>query len=224
MSDNNENTTPGWFIDEGIPGVGNRPTWLPEKFKSAADMAKAHSELEKRLGTAPEKYDFAKSRYLDADYEPFQELQNVAKEKRVPQEVIDKMIESVDKYMDEFKVDYDDELKKLGDNAKERVATLDNWAKANLSKESYEALVGSLNSAASVKALEELRGKSMSNVTQVPGNTGNVQNAASLEDIKLELASNLSKYKTDDKYRKDIQSRLEVAVKNTPGFIDKVGA
>ncbi len=230
MTDNNETTSnnetasPSWFIDEGIPGVGNRPNWLPEKFKTAADMAKAHSELEKKLGTAPDKYDFTKSRYLDADYEPFQELQNVAKEKRVPQEVIDKMIESVDKYMDEFNTDYGEELKKLGDNAKERVSTLDNWAKANLSKEGYEALTGSLNNAESIKALEELRGKVMSNVAQVPGNNGAVQNTASLDDIKLELSNNLSKYKTDDGYRKDIQRRLEVAVKNTPGFIDKVGA
>lgn len=31
-----------------------RPTWLPEKFKSPEDMAKAYGELEKKLGT-PEK-------------------------------------------------------------------------------------------------------------------------------------------------------------------------
>jgi len=29
---------------------GSRPTWLPEKFKSAEDMAKAYSELEGKLG------------------------------------------------------------------------------------------------------------------------------------------------------------------------------
>ena len=32
----------------------DRPQWLPEKFKSAEDMAKAYSELEKKLGQAPQ--------------------------------------------------------------------------------------------------------------------------------------------------------------------------
>lgn len=224
MTTENETTPPSWFIDEGMPGLGNRPTWLPEKYKTVADMAKSNAELEKRLGTAPETYDFTKSRYLDPDYIPFQELQQIAKDKRVPQDVMDKMIESVDKYMDEFSVDKSEEIKKLGDNGKERVTMLDNWAKANLSKDGYEALTNSLTNAASIKALEELRGKMMSNTTQVPGNDGTVPAGASLDDIKMELSNNLGKYKTDDAYRKDIQRRLEVAAKNTPGFVDKVGS
>lgn len=225
MTEETPNETPTWFIDDGIPGIGNRPEWLSDKFKTVAHMAKSYSELEKKFGTAPEEYDFSKSRYLDADYTPFQELKQIAKEKRVPQEVMDKMIDSVDKYMDEFKVDYNEELKKLGDNAKERLTTVDNWAKANLSKDSYEALSSSLTNAESFKAIEELRGKIMSSNPQVPtGNDGAVNNAASLDDLKMELSNNLTKYKTDEGYRKDIQRRLEVAAKNTPGFVDKVGA
>jgi hypothetical protein len=221
---NEENEQPKWFIDEGMPGAGDRPGWLPEKFKSVADMARSNAELEKRLGTVPDEYDFAKSRFLDPDYVPFQELQVAAKEKRVPQEFIDKMIESVDKYVDEFRTDTAEELKKLGENARERVVTLDNWAKANLSKEAYEGLTNSLSNAESIKALEELRGKMMSSTPQVPNNQGNVGGGQSLEDVKMELQNNLQKYKTDENYRKDIQKRLEVAAKNTPGFVDKVGA
>jgi hypothetical protein len=33
------------------PEAGNRPEWLPSKFKSPEDMAKAYSELEKKLGS-----------------------------------------------------------------------------------------------------------------------------------------------------------------------------
>lgn len=223
-NNNGENQQPTWFIDDGIPGVGERPNWLPEKFKTVADMARSNSELEKRLGTAPDNYDITKSKFLDPDYVPFQDLLEVAKEKRVPQEFIDKMIESVDKYVDEFSTDMGEEVKKLGDNAKERITTLDNWAKANLSNESYEALAGNLTNAASVKALEELRGKMMSTTPQVPGNNGEVSSSASLEDVKMELANNLHKYKTDESYRKDIGKRLEMAAKNTPGYVDKVGA
>jgi hypothetical protein len=223
---NSENPQqPTWFIDEGVPGVGNRPTCLPDKFKSVADLSKSYSELEKRVGTVPDKYDFSKSKFLDADYTPFKDLQTFAKEKRVPQEFIDKMLESVDKYMDEFTIDPREEIKKLGDNAQERVITLDNWAKANLSKDSYEALTGSLTKAESIKALEELRGKMMSSNPQIPGDNGSVNVAASLNDIKMELSNNLAKYKTDENYRKDLQRRLEVAAKNSPeGYVDKVGA
>lgn len=215
---------PKWYIDEGMAGSGERPTWLPDKFKTVADMARSNSELEKKLGTVPENYDFNKSRFLDPDYVPFQELQVTAKEKRVPQEFIDKMIESVDKYVDEFRIDPKEELKKLGDNAHERVVMLDNWAKANLSKDAYEGLTNSLNNAEAIKALEELRGKMMSNTPQVPNDQGNVSGGQSVDDIKLELQNNLAKYKTDDNYRRDIGKRLEIASKNLPGFVDKVGA
>lgn len=223
MTDEN-NQQASWFIDEGVPGVGERPSWLPDKYKSVASLAKHTSELEKRLGTVPDDYDVSKSRFIDTDYVPFQELLSTAKDKRVPQEFMDKMFESLDKYVDEFRVDTADELKRLGDNARERVQVLDNWAKANLSKESYEGLTNSLNNAEAIKALEELRGKMMSNTPQVPNNQGNVSGSASLEDLKLELSNNLQKYKDDPKYRADIGKRLEMAAKNAPGYVDKVGA
>lgn len=224
QNSNPEVPQPSWFIDEGMPGIGDRPDWLPDKYKTVADLAKSNAELEKRFGAVPENYDFSKAKFLDPDYEPFQDLQKLAKEKRVPQEVMDKFIESVDKYVDEFRTDYTEEFKELGDNAEARVEVLDNWLKANSSKESYEALTGSINNAASIKALEELRGKFMSNMAVVPGNDGNVHNSASLDDIKMELSNNLQKYKTDENYRKDISKRLEVAAKNAPGYVDKVGA
>lgn len=224
MTLENNDQQPSWLIDEGMPGQGDRPSWLPDKYKSVADMARSNAELEKRLGTVPDEYDFTKSRFLDPDYVPFQELQVAAKDKRVPQEFIDKMIESVDKYVDEFRTDTAEELKKLGENAKERVITLDNWAKANLSRDAYEGLTNSLNNAEAIKALEELRGKMMSTNPQVPNNQGNVTSGQGLEDVKMELQNNLQKYKTDPKYREDIQKRLEVAAKNVPGYVDKVGA
>lgn len=40
-------------MDSGVEEQGgeDRPEWLPEKFKSAEDMAKAYSELENRMGS-----------------------------------------------------------------------------------------------------------------------------------------------------------------------------
>lgn len=223
MSD--ENTIqPSWYIDEGIPGTGERPSWLNEKFKTAADLAKSYHELEKKVGTPPDEYDLSKSKYIDADYAPIQDFLKLAKDKRVPKDVIDMMGTAIDKYMDEFAIDYTEEAKKLGDNAGERLKTLDNWAKANLSQESFDALTSNIRNADGIKALEELRSKMMSGNTMVPsGNDNATNNVASLDDLRNEICTNLEKYKTDERYRKDLQARLEVAAKAS-NFIDKVGA
>ena len=218
-----EVAAPSWFIDEGIPGVGERPSWLNEKFKSAADLARSYSELEKRVGTVPDEYDISGSKYLDDSYGPFQDMLQLAKDKRVPKEVIDAMIGSVDKYFDEFKIDYAEEAKKLGPNAKERLTVLDNWARANLSEAASEALMNNLKNADSIKALEELRGKMMSNTPIVPnGNDGSSSNVATIADLTAELSDNLAKYKNDPNYRKDYQARLEVASKSS-NVVDKSG-
>lgn len=213
-----------WYVDEGRPGDGDRPEWLDSKFKTAADLAKSYRELEKKISTPPEEYDISKSKFLDGDYEPLQEFLKLAKDKRVPKDVVDKMVESIDKYMDEFSIDYEEEGKKLGDNAKERLKTLDNWAKANLTESSYVALTGNLRNAESIKALEELRGKMMSDNTVIPnGNDGGAASVTTLDDLRSELSNNLAKYKTDAKYRAELSQRMEVAAKNS-NFIDKVGA
>lgn len=218
-----ENSQPGWYIDEGIPGVGERPAWLSEKFKTVADLGKSYSELERKFSTAPEEYDLSRSKFLDPDYGPIQDMLALAKDKRVPKDVIDKMVDSFDKYMDEFSVDYAEEAKKLGDNAQERLKTLNNWAQANLSKESYEALSSNIKSVDAIKALEELRGKMMSSSQMVPGGNDNATtNVESLADIQAEIVNSLDKYKKDPKYRDELQARLAIASKNS-GMVDKAG-
>ena len=214
---------PSWWIAEGMPGQGDKPDWLSSKFKTVADMAKSYGELEKRVGTAPDDYDLSKAPWIDPDYAPFQEMKEFAKSKRVPQEVMDKVLESMDKYMNEFTIDYSEERAKLGDNASMRITVLDNWAKANLSKDSYSALTENLKTAESIKALEELRGKMMEGNTTIPsGNESAVTNAPSMADIQSELTNNLTKYKTDTVYRRDLQARMELASKNS-GYVDKQG-
>ena len=41
-------------VEEPSEGDEERPQWLPEKFKSAEDMANAYSELEKKMGDTEE--------------------------------------------------------------------------------------------------------------------------------------------------------------------------
>jgi hypothetical protein len=163
---------PSWYIDESTPGPGERPSFLPEKFKSVSDLANGYSELEKKFGSAPSEYDFSKgSDWIDSDYDGFKELAQVAKEKRVPQEVLDKMLETTGSYLGQFKTDFNAELHKLGDNARERLTVLDNWAAANLSEKARDALFNSIDTAEGIEAIEELRGIMMGNESNIP--TGN---------------------------------------------------
>jgi hypothetical protein len=209
--------TPSWYWDENTPGVGARPDYLPEKFKSVADAAKSYAELEKRVGSAPSEYTLEKGEsWIDPDYAPFQDMLDFAKQKHVPQDVMDSMLESVSKYLDEFKVDQNEEKTKLGEKADERLGLLDNWAKSNFSPETYQALLNNLKTADAILAFEEVRNKMLNSSTQVPNSNHSSQvEMPTLQDIQNEMTNNLEKYKTDAKYRKELQAKMEMAAKGS---------
>lgn len=198
-----------------------RPEWLPEKFKTAADMATAYKELEKNYSVAPDNYDLTKSKFLDGEHAAMKDLAQFAKSKRVTAEVMDKFQETVDKYFGEFQPDPEKEMAKIGENAKERMDKLNNFVKAHLEEPQYKALMSNINTAESVLALENLRNKFMSSSSNVPkGNDGGAGSGTpTLADMQAELKNNLEKYKTDEKYRRDYSSRLEQVQKK--GFVDK---
>jgi hypothetical protein len=202
---------PAWWLDDKTPGIGERPDWLPSQFKKASDVAKSYLELQKRFGEAPSEYSWEAGKgWVEPDYEPFQDLAQYAKSKRVPQDVMDKMLSTVGKYLDEFGIDYEAEKASLGEKADERLDILNNWAKSNLSESSFHALTSNLRTADAVIALEELRSKMLGQSTMIPGNE-NVQTdgAMTLEDLQTELTTNIQKYKTDPRYRKEISEKIE---------------
>lgn len=205
---------PQWFWDENTPGNGERPQFLPEKYKSVADVAKAYKELESRLGTAPKEYDFSKGQgWMEPEYEPFQEMADFAKSKHVPQDVMDKMLESVGMYLDEFRTDIGEEKARLGEKATERLQILNNWAKSNLSEKSFNALTVGMRTAEQIEALEEIRNKMLNNTTMVPGGNESIKGGGpTLEEYRSELNANFTKYKTDPAYRKEMERKLESIV------------
>ena len=204
-----------WWWDSNTPGTGQRPDFLTDKYKSVADQAKAQRELEKRLGVAPDKYDFSKGNsWIEENYEPFHKMAEFAKQNHVPQTVMDNFLETVGVYLDEFKDDVNEEKAKLGDNAKERLQILNNWAKSNLSEKSFQVLSSNMRTAAAIEALEELRSKMLSSTTMIPGhNDSVVQAGMTLEEYRSELNSNYTKYKTDPTYRKTMEQKLKSIIK-----------
>jgi hypothetical protein len=208
-----EHNQPTWWWDKGTPGEGERPEWLPDKYKSAEDVAKAYKELEKKFGTAPDEYDWSKGEsWIDVEYEPFQVLADVAKTKNIPQDFMDVVLESVGKYLDEFSINIEEEKAQLGENAQERLRVLGNWAKANFSEDTYQALIGNMRTASAVKAIEEMRAKMLENNTHIPTGNEIAEPGFSKADIDAELEQNLQKYKDDPQYRKEIRAKYEKAL------------
>jgi hypothetical protein len=215
VSDGGEQSAPEptWWWDKDTPGDGERPEWLPGKYKSVEDTAKAFKELEKRLGSAPDKYDWSKgSGWIDEAYEPLQEMAEFAKSNHVPQAVFDKMLESVGTYLDEFNTDYEAEKAALGENAESRLKTVDNWAKANFSEDAYGSIIGNLRTAGDVKAIEEIRAKMIDNNTKIPTGNEVAEAPLDMEAVQTELNANIKKYETDKAYRAEIEAKIRKAV------------
>ncbi len=222
----NQNPEPRWFIDEGVGGQGDRPAWFPEKFKTVKDAMNSLTELEKKLGTAPvNDYDFGEhAESFDKDHEAFKELTAFAKEKRVPQEVFTKMLDSVSKYAQSLIPSIEAEKAKLGQDADKRVEVLTNWVRANLSEKAADALTSNLVTADTILAMEEMRSKVMSN-NVVPN--GSVQNSAptdTVASLQKEYQDNIGKIQTDSAYRADWQRRANLAAKQEGNYVEKTAS
>lgn len=202
--------SPSWYWDANTPGTGERPDFLSNKYKSVADMAKAQKELEKRLGVAPEKYDLSKGNsWIEEENANMKKMTEFAKNKHVPQEVMDVFLESVGSYLGEFTIDATAEKAKLGANAEDRIQKLNNWAKSNLSDKAYKAISANMRTAESVEALEELRTKMLAGSNLIPTGTDSVASRTdSLASYRSELKANYEKYKKDPHYRKTMETRL----------------
>lgn len=220
------NSAPAWMIDDSIPGVGPRPEWLPEKYKSMKDAMTSNAALEKKmgLGTVSE-YDFGDfAGVFDKDHASIKELTAFAKENHISQDVFSKFIGSISKYGESL-VPNDAAIKaELGADADKRLETLNNWVEANLSGDSAKALTENLNSVATIKAMEEIRSKMLQNNSTIPNGTeGSEGSSETVAELQDEISKNYDKFKTDPVYQKDWRRRLSAASRNS-GYVDKQGA
>jgi len=147
---------------------------------AALEQAKGYAELQKRFGSftgAPEEYEIGLSEGLSekislddyADDPILQDAKAMAKEWGMNNEGFNQMVELY--FRGELAADdalaqvREEEMKALGNNAQRRLENIQDWAKANMDAETSEALVDTLTSAASVKAVEALIAKTR-NMTQ----------------------------------------------------------
>lgn len=219
--ENPGDSTPTWWIDKDVPGTGDRPEWLADKFKSVADMATSYSELEKKISSmpnAPESYDFSKHESVfKKDHPAMKELQDFYKENKITQDVLDKTFSSILEYT---KIDEAAEKAKLGEDADARIKELNNWAESNFSQDTFKALTDNMVTVDAIKAMEEVRKKMVDNIQSPPKDGTGASEAVDRKAVEDEMYANYEKYQTDAAYRQQMDRKLE-ALARQEGVVDK---
>lgn len=122
-------TPASWYIDENIPATGDRPEWLPEKYKTVKDAVIGGTNAVKMYSEAfgsPEQYKLENQEIKD---NPALELiNNIAKENNLSNKLYNQLVNS---FVEQEKVliSKQNEMitnlkKEIGD---ERIAPANNW-------------------------------------------------------------------------------------------------
>lgn len=206
-----------WYHADGVKGEGPRPEWLKEKYKSAAEQAKAYNDLEKRLGGfkgAPDKYDLSIEGHPDvkfADNDPLiEEWVTEAKAANMSQELMTKSLSTCMKALSANQPDIEAEIQKLGPNGKQEVNAISQWARNEFSDDEYGTFKSMLNSADGVRLFEKISHKLRASNNAPPNNRPSHYET---EESVLALIGT-EKYNSDPLHRKDVEKRLAAAIGN----------
>jgi transcriptional regulator with XRE-family HTH domain len=208
-----------WLIDDNLPGPGQRPAWMPAKYQKLADIEKARSELEKKLGSftgAPDKYDIA-SLELDEGDPTVQALTEVAKDLNMSQEGFNKFLGRLTSVQETEKaIHLEEQVQKLGKDGERMLVEYKNWTKDYLKPEEVEVVKEWIKDPDDLKVFNRMMAHT--HMSAVPTNTTmNMANSfEGVKSLKQELAKNIEKFKTDRNYASDWQSRMERAVARNP--------
>lgn len=224
MSDDLENNgsvdslaEPKWWLSKDSPMQGDVPEWMPSQFKSVEALATSYKELQKRFGQAPDTYDLTRGGgWVNPEHQGFKEMVEMGQKFRVPGEFMDKVLDSVGGYLDSFSFKPEEVIASIGENATERLDILTNWGNANFGEETFAALTENITTAEGILALEKIRGAMMSNETVIPTGNENSKGPDTIESLRTEMQSNLSKYEKDPSYRKELMGRFELLSNSKP--------
>jgi hypothetical protein len=213
------------------PEESERPSWLPEKFKSAEDMAKAYGELESKIGTkqeSPEVVEATPEAATEALATKGLDLQEFSTEfgttgelsaksyERLeaagyPQDIVNQYIEGQKARVSQFENSIRNEV---GGDAK--YAEISQWAGANLTESEANAYNKAVTSGSLDQAKLAVNGLANrynnENGSDPKRTIGGTSKASSEETYKstaqLTQAMRDPRYKTDAAYRASVQNKL----------------
>ena len=178
-----------YFLTDGIKGTGETPEWYKaDRYKSVSDQAAAYTELEKKFGAfkgAP-KEGYSMPEGIEKEDELMQELMGFAAETNMSQDYFDKAWELLAAQSGAAEeVSAEVEIAKLGDNATDRIKTVEQYMKNNLDSEVYEQVRYAVNSAESIMLVEALIKSTAPAKLPIDGHV--VPGGVTWEDIEKEM-------------------------------------
>jgi len=217
--------------------AGDRPQWLPEKFKSAEDLAKAYTELEKKLSApskqepappakpdgntppadAPKGVDFGA---LAAEYEEngtlSEDSYKAMEAAGIPKNIVDVYVQGVQAMQYQRQ---QEGYKLVG--GEESYSKMTAWAKANMSPAEIaafnEGVSGSLEQMAFVvKGLHARYESAVGKTPALLNGSASSNNAGSGFASQAELIAAMSdpRYAKDSAYRKQVEARVAATSRN----------
>ena len=208
-----------------------RPEWLPEKFESAADLAKAYSELESRMGSQESTESQEVTEDVDAsdrealtmdDIRPFseefaekgelgEESYQKLDELGFPRELVDNYIQGMAAYSQQQSTQM---MAAVG--GEESYNQMTEWASKSLSEaeiNAYNAIMDSGDPSQIDIAVRGMHARFKANDTEpslIQGDTANVNNGFN-STAEVTAAINDPRYRKDPAYRKEVQRKIQMS-------------
>lgn len=216
-----DNTPPpssDWYYDDNIKGNGNRPEWLKDKYKTAADQAKAYTEIEKKLGAfkgAPDAYDLTLEGYPELKFsneDPLlKEFLEKAKTNGVSQEYVTELLGTYAQALTYNVPDADKEMQLIGPNASQDLQILSQWAGNYLSPDEHKVFSSMVTTAAAFKMFDKLRQSVTQTDVAPPKGAGTPHET--VEQVTQMISD--PRYDTDETFRTDVRRRMSIAMANS---------
>ena len=205
----------GWMMSEDIKGEGDAPEWFKSnKYKTVADQAKAYAGLESKLGAftgAPEDgYKVELPEGIDAEIDAEDPMlvnfNDWATEAGLSQEAHSKLMEIYVNGLMEAQPAIEDEIKRMGKDAPQRINDFTSWAKANFDESEYQTLEGLATTAEGFGILEKMRGMLRETDVSAPDNVRSVDSTT--KEALDELVKD-PRYYESPAFRKDVEKKFE---------------
>ena len=213
-TESTEVVSEGWMMSEEIKGEGEAPEWFKSgKYKTVADQAKAYAGLESKLGAftgSPEDgYKVELPEGIDAEIDAEDPMlvnfNDWATEAGLSQEAHSKLMEIYVNGLMEAQPAIDDEIKRMGKDAPQRINDFTSWAKANFDESEYQTLEGLATTAEGFGILEKMRGMLRETDVSAPDNVKSVDNTT--KEALDELVKD-PRYYESPAFRKDVEKKF----------------
>jgi hypothetical protein len=195
---------PSWYWGEGVPGQGDKPEWMSDKYKSVQDQARGYSELMKlhqeKMGGfvgAPEE-GYALPEGLEEESPLLNMLTEIGSKYNMNQDMFNELVEQYDSVIGKIQEEamqqkegrIKEELGKLGENAKARLSNIADYAKANFDEDGAEELINMATTAKGVEILEKLINANKPSRVADPSKTAPMKKDAMEEMRSMQFATN----------------------------------